>query len=268
MAERFRVGDPCLLFDAKGRQYLIELVADGEFQYHRGVLRHADIIGTEEGILHEATMGSKLLAVRPRLQDYILKMARGATVVYPKDIGAIMMAADLGPGMTVLEAGSGSGGLTMALARAVGPTGRVVSLDIREDHAARARKLIRGFFGHFPDHVDLSVGDVNDAVATVGADRIVLDVPEPWHTVPLAAEHLPGGGVFVCYVPTVPQMQQAVEAIKATRSFFQIESFEVMHREWVIEGRSVRPSHRMIGHTGFLTSARKKARSEESVGDA
>jgi tRNA (adenine57-N1/adenine58-N1)-methyltransferase len=253
-----------MLYDAKGRKYLIELVDDGEFQYHRGLLRHRDIIGTEEGTLHEASLGSKLLAVRPRLADYILKMGRGATVVYPKDAGAILLWADIGPGMTVLEAGTGSGGLTMVLARAVGPGGKVVSYERRDDHAARARKLIRGFFGEIPPHVDLRVGDVEEAVSEVMPDRIVLDVPEPWHTVPAAAEHLPGGGAFCCYLPTVPQVQQVVEALKSARSFFEIETFEVLHREWVAEGRSVRPSHRMVGHTGFVTVARKRLRTVDS----
>jgi tRNA (adenine57-N1/adenine58-N1)-methyltransferase len=249
-----------MLYDAKGRKYLIELVETGEFQYHRGMLRHRDIIGTSEGTLHEASLGSKLMAVRPRLADYVLKMGRGATVVYPKDAGAILLWADIGEGMTVLEAGTGSGGLTMVLARVVGRTGKVVSCERREDHAKRARKLINGFFSEIPPQIDLRIGEVEDAIADVQPDRIVLDVPEPWHSVPAAAEHLPGGGIFCCYVPTVPQVQQIVEALKSTHTFFEIETFEVLHREWVAEGRSVRPSHRMVGHTGFITVARKRLR--------
>ena len=206
----FAAGEACLLYDAKGRRYLIELIAGASFQYHRGLLPHDDIIGTEEGTRFESSMGSHLLALRPRLADYVLKMGRGATVVYPKDAAAIVMWADIGPGHTVLEAGTGSGGLAMVLARAVDPGGRVVSIERREDHHDRARKLIRGFYGAIPDHLDLRLGDVEDAVADVEPDRLVLDLPEPWHTVPAAVDHLAPGGVFCCYLPTVPQVRRCV----------------------------------------------------------
>ncbi len=246
-----------MLHDARGRKYLIELVAGAEFQYHRGVLRHDDIIGSEDGSRHEASMGSVLLALRPRLADYVLKMGRGAAVVYPKDAGAILVWADIAPGMTVLEAGTGSGGLAMVLARAVVPGGRVVSYEQREDHQAKARKLIRGFFGEIPDHLELRLGSVEDGIAEVAPDRIVLDVPEPWHSVPAAAESLSPGGIFCCYLPTVPQVQTVRKAINETRRFAEVTTFEMMMREWAVEGRSVRPEHRMIGHTGFITVARK-----------
>ena len=271
LATPFADGDPCLLFDAKGRRYLIELVAGREFQYHRGVLAHDDIIGSPEGSRLESSLGMKLVVVRPRLADYTLKMSRGAAVVYPKDAGAILMWADISPGNTVLEAGTGSGALTMALARAVVPGGRVISIERREDHHQKARKLISGFFGSIPESIDLRMGEIEDVVADVSPDRIVLDVPEPWHTVPLAAEYLTDGGVFCCFVPTVPQVQQARDAISRTRSFLDVMTFEIMMREWAVEGRSVRPEHRMIGHTGFVTVARKvepkPSRAESSDSD-
>ena len=255
----FAAGEACLLYDAKGRRYLIELIAGASFQYHRGLLPHDDIIGTEEGTRFESSMGSHLLALRPRLADYVLKMGRGATVVYPKDAAAIVMWADIGPGHTVLEAGTGSGGLAMVLARAVDPGGRVVSVERREDHHDRARKLIRGFYGAIPDHLDLRLGDVEDAVADVEPDRLVLDLPEPWHTVPAAVDHLAPGGVFCCYLPTVPQVQTVRTALGETGRFEEVSTFEVLQREWAVEGRSVRPEHRMVGHTGFITVARKVA---------
>lgn len=259
MSEPFAGGDPCLIYDAKGRRYLIELIPGREFQYHRGVLAHDEIIGTNEGSRHESSLGMKVVAVRPRLADYTLKMSRGATVVYPKDAGAILMWADIGPGQIVVEAGTGSGALTMALARAVVPGGKVISLERRPDHHERARKLIRGFFGEVPESIDLRVGEVEDVIAEAAPDRIVLDVPEPWHSVPLAAEHLSDGGVFCCYVPTVPQCQTAREALAAAGTFLDVMTFELLMREWAVEGRSVRPEHRMIGHTGFITVARKVA---------
>jgi len=253
----FAAGDPCLIFDAKGRRYLIELVAGREFQYHRGVVPHDEIIGSDEGSRFESSMGMRLVAVRPRLADYTLKMSRKATVVYPKDAGAILMWADIGPGQLVVEAGTGSGALTMALARAVVPGGKVISVERRKDHHERADKLIRGFYGELPEAIELRVGDVEEVIPEIGPDRIVLDVPEPWHSVPLAADHLSNGGVFCCYLPTVPQCQTVREALNETGTYLDVMTFEVMMREWSVEGRSVRPEHRMIGHTGFITVARK-----------
>jgi len=253
----FRAGEPCLLFDAKGRRYLIALQPGAEFQYHQGVLRHDEIIGAEDGTVLRSSLGNALVALRPRLADYALKMGRRATVVYPKDSGAIVTWADVGPGMTVLEAGTGSGALTMVLVRAVGSAGRVVSYEVREDHAAVARRRIEGFFGEIPATLALRIGEVAGAVAEIRPDRLVLDLPEPWHEVGPAAEHLGPGGVFCCYLPTVPQVQEVRRALDGTRSFLDIMTFEILMREWAVEGRSVRPSHRMVGHTGFVTVARR-----------
>jgi len=253
----FEAGDACLLFDAKGRRYLIDLIPGRDFHSHRGVLPHDVIIGSKEGAALETTNGAFLTALRPRLADYVLKMSRGATVLYPKDAAALLVWADIGSGMTVLEAGTGSGGLTMMLVRAVGSTGHVVSVERRADHANLARKRIAGFFGSVPDQLDLRVGEVAGEVESAKPDRIVLDLPDPWEVVPVAAEHLPGGGVFACYVPNVPQVERVREAIDEAESFIETATFEVMMRDWSVSGRSVRPSHRMVGHTGFITVTRK-----------
>lgn len=253
----FAYGDACLLYDAKGRRYLIELEEGRDFQSHRGNLPHAVLVGSPEGSSHETTRGARLTALRPRLADYVLKMGRAATVMYPKDAAALLMWADIGPGTTVLEAGTGSGGLAMVLARAVIPGGRVVSVERRADHAKVARKRIAGFFGGVPDHLDLRIGDVTEMVEDVAPDRIVLDVPEPWLIVEAAARHLPGGGVFACYLPNVPQIERVAEAIEKAGAFMETSTFEVMMRDWVVAGRSVRPSHRMVGHTGFITVTRR-----------
>jgi tRNA (adenine57-N1/adenine58-N1)-methyltransferase len=254
----FSAGDPCLLFDDKERQYLLTLRPEGEFQYHLGMLPHSAIIGTLPGTVLHSTKGSELIPMRPRLADYVLKMKRGATPVYPKDAGSILVWADVGPGMTVLEAGTGSGGLTMVLARAVGASGRVVSVERREDHAAVAERRISAFFGGMPSQVEVRIGDVVDHVADAHADRIVLDLPEPWHVVPGAAEHLPGGGILAGYLPTVPQVQALRQAIADSGSFIDVVTFELLLREWAVDGRSVRPEHRMVGHTGFITVARRR----------
>jgi tRNA (adenine57-N1/adenine58-N1)-methyltransferase len=178
--------------------------------------------------------------------------------MYPKDAGALITWADIAPGCIVVEAGTGSGALTIALSRAVGPTGRVISVERREDHRNHARKLIENFMGSVPSNVELHVGEVEDVLATSNPDRVVLDLPEPWHVVPIAAEVLPGGGGFACYLPNIPQVQQVRGALWDSKAFTGTETFEIMLRTWVIDDRSVRPDHRMVGHTGFLTVTRRR----------
>lgn len=256
-AAPFAAGDACLLFDSKGRRYLMNLTPGRVFQYHMGSLPHDDIIGTMDGSVLASSKGSRLVAIRPRLSDYILKMERGAQVVYPKDAGWVLVAADIGPGMTVLEAGTGSGALAMILARAVGPTGRVVSVERRDDHQRHAARRISGYFGDVPEHLELRSGDVEDVIADVAPERVVLDIPEPWHIVPSVVDAMADGGVYCAYLPTVPQVQETRKALSATKRFLDVVTVEVLIREWPIEGRSVRPSHRMVGHTGFITTARK-----------
>jgi tRNA (adenine57-N1/adenine58-N1)-methyltransferase len=230
------------------------------------VVPHDDIIGKAEGFFVVASMGGKLVAVRPRLADYTVKMPRGAAVVYPKDTAAMMMWADIYPGATVLEAGTGSGALTLALLRAVGDSGLVVSVERRADHAEIGAERIAGFLGRLPDNLELRIGDVEDNFADVSPDRVVLDMPEPWHSVQPAVRHLRPGGMFCCYLPTVPQVQEVRRELAASGSFIEETTFEVLHREWTVEGRSVRPSHRMQGHTGFITVARRFTRPDSGNG--
>lgn len=250
----FADGESCLLIDAKGRHYLIELRAGTAFQYHSGVVPHDAIIGRDEGARLATSTDAKIVALRPRLADYVLRMKRGAQVVYPKDVGPIIVWGDIGPGMTVVEAGTGSGALAMALARAVGPTGRVVSVERRPDHAAHARNVISRFFGDIPQQLELRAGEVVDAIGDVEPERIVLDIPAPWEVVGTAEKSLAAGGVLVSYLPTVPQVERLRDAMR--ERFLDTMTMEVMMREWAIDGRSVRPEHRMVGHTGFITAGR------------
>lgn len=252
----FEVGESALLIDGRGRKYLLHLKSRGVFQFHLGYLPHAEVIGSHEGSRFRSSKGAPLVALRPRLADYILKMRRGPQVVYPKDLGAILVYADIHPGLTVIEAGTGSGALTMALTRAVGPGGRVLSCEMREDHAAHARATIRRRFGEIPDWLELRVGDVTDAVAEVEHDRLVLDLPEPWEVVPAAAGSLRTGGVICSYVPTVPQIDRLRRELDRAGRFMEIETFEIFLRTWNVSGRSVRPDHGMVGHTGFVTVGR------------
>ncbi|HLF61361.1 MAG TPA: tRNA (adenine-N1)-methyltransferase [Acidimicrobiia bacterium] len=253
----FEAGDPALLIDSKGRHFLLKLDPERTFQYHQGAVPHTDLIGKGDGTWVESTSGGLLLLLRPRLADFILKMKRGAQVVYPKDLGPILVYADVAPGMTVLEAGTGSGALTLGLTRAVGPEGRVVSVEVRDDHAAHARRTMEQWFGEVPANLELVVGEVSEHVGRVQPDRIILDLPEPWHTMEAAAEQQPPGGVFSAFLPTVPQVQTLVERATLTGRFAEIEVKEFLFRDWNVAGRSVRPEHSMIGHTGFLTFMRR-----------
>lgn len=246
-----------MLIDSKDRKYLITLQPGSQFHFHRGFVAHDDIIGAESGSSVESSGGAKLVALHPRLADFVLRMKRGAQVVYPKDMGHILVWGDIAPGQTVVEAGTGSGALACALGRIVGPEGRLVSVERREDHAAHAARTIARFFGEVPPWMDLRVGEVSDVIEEVAPDRVVLDLPEPFAVVPAVAAGMVAGGVLTTYVPTVPQLQQTQDALDAAGCFTDVLHLEVMQRTWNISGRSVRPDHRMVGHTGFLSFARK-----------
>jgi tRNA (adenine57-N1/adenine58-N1)-methyltransferase catalytic subunit len=256
-------GDKVLVLDSRARRYLVTLKRGGEFHTHLGALRHDDVIGQEEGSVIPASRGSKLLIFRPTLSDFVLKMQRGAQVVYPKDLGLILVYADVFPGARVLEAGAGSGSLTLTLSRAVGDSGSVVSFEVREDHYRQAAANIEAWhraFASKPDNLDLVLGDVSDAAAVRAHgsfDRIVLDLPEPWEAL-ASAEALVSGGILCCYLPTVPQVMRTVASLKAG-GFALIDTFEGLVRTWNVSGQSVRPDHRMVAHTGFIITARKLA---------
>lgn len=255
----FRPGERALLVDAKGRRYLVTLAEGGSFQSHAGSLAHAQLIGAEEGVLLRTTLGARLRAVRPTLAEYILKMPRGAQVVYPKDIGPILVLADVFPGARVLEAGVGSGALTMALLRAVGPEGHVLGYEIREDFAARARRNVESFLGP-GQPLTVEIRDVYEGIEPEasgpgGFDRVILDLPEPWRVVKHAEAALRPGGILCSYLPTIGQVARLREEL-AGSAFGMAETLEVLQRSWHVEGQSVRPDHRMVAHTGFLTAAR------------
>lgn len=255
----FAWGDSVLLVDRKRRRFLLKLVEGGQFQYHGGTLSHAELVGASEGSWLRSSAGARLLALRPRLADHILKMQRGAQVVYPKDLGPILVWTDIGPGMTVVEAGTGSGALATFLARAVGTEGRVVTVERRPDHADLALRGIKRWFGELPPQLEMRSGEVVPVVEEVQPERLVLDLPDPGQVVPVAAEFQPLGALFCAYLPTVPQLETLVEALNLSRRYAEIEVFETLHRDWQVTGRSVRPQHQMVGHTGFLTVARRVA---------
>ncbi|MGZ4132568.1 MAG: tRNA (adenine-N1)-methyltransferase, partial [Actinomycetota bacterium] len=253
-----------LLLDQRGRTYLFTLQRAGTYHTHSGTLPHDALLGHPEGTRVETSKGMVFTAFRPRFADFALKMKRGAQVVYPKDIGPILIYADVFPGARVLEAGAGSGALTIALCRAVGSEGRVVSYELREEHLVQATANLKAFFGDLPDRLDLRSGDIAEVAAGVGEghgerfDRCVLDLAEPWAPLGALREVLEPGGVLCAYLPTTIQVQQLVLEL-APQGFLHIETFEVLRRGWHVAERSVRPDHRMVGHTGFLTVARRTA---------
>ena len=252
----FHDGDQALILDRRGRRYLVTLKGGKPDQNHLGSFEHDDIIGEPEGVRIWTSKGHALIVVKPGMADFIRIMPRVATVVYPKDIGAIITYGDIFPGARVLEAGTGSGALTIALARAVGERGAVLTYDVREDMTARARENLAAIMPDHP-HVTFHNGDVYQGIPEADLDRIVLDLPEPWHVVPHAVEALVPGGVILCFLPTVLQVHELVMALEDANTFGMIETTEIFMRTWSVRGRSVRPDHRMIGHTGFITTARK-----------
>jgi tRNA (adenine57-N1/adenine58-N1)-methyltransferase len=257
---RLQNGDRIHLVDVKGRHYALTLKAGDLYQLSGHKIAHDDLIDKPDGSIVTLSGGRSMLAVLPTFGDYVLKMPRGAQVLYPKDLALIPMWADVYPGARVFEAGTGSGALTMALLRAVGPRGLVVTYESREDFARTARLNIERYMGAVPNLVALrknayeGIDLLDDGVPF---DRVVLDLPEPWQVVPHAARALRSGGIHLSFVPTVPQVQQTVAALQNAAVFAMVETFETLLRTWSIQGRSVRPDHRMVAHSGFITVARK-----------
>jgi tRNA (adenine57-N1/adenine58-N1)-methyltransferase len=253
VTQPFRPGERALLFDAKGRRYLVSLAPGGEFHTHSGPVAHDDILGGEEGVTVRSSLGARYTAVRPTLAEVVLKMPRGAQVIYPKDLGPLLILADVFPGARVFESGLGSGAMSMALLRA----GAVVTgYEVRADFAERAQGNVAAFLGASAlDRYQVSVRDAYEGIDSSHLDRVVLDLPEPWRMVKHAAGALRPGGILAAYLPTIGQVAQLREAL-AAGGFGMAETVEVLQRSWHVEGPSVRPDHRMVAHTGFLTSGR------------
>ena len=258
-------GERVLLIDGRGRRFLVKLQPGQSFHFHGGVVPHDLIIGSGEGTVVHSSMGTPLRCLRPTMRDFVLKMPRGAQVIYPKDIGTIVVYADIGPGARVLEAGTGSGALSIALCRATGPEGTIVSYEAREDFHRTAVANLEAFFGKLPPWLDARIGDVREVAGTGERfDRVVLDLPEPWAVLPEAGGALDAGGLLCTYLPTTNQVQRAVLALEAS-GFSQVETIEVLIRGWHVTEQSVRPDHRMVAHTGFLTIGRKSYPADQAT---
>ena len=255
----FEIGDRIQLTDPKGKLYSFTIVAGKEWHTHKGWISHDDLIGMPEGSVVNTSAGLKFTAFKPLLADYVLTMPRGATIVYPKDAAMIIGCADIYPGARVLEAGVGSGALTISLLRACGSTGSVHSVERRSDFAEIASSNVQSYFQGIPTNWTLTVGDLQEQGVSDTYDRVILDMLAPWECVDLAARALRPGGVFMAYVATTTQLSAMAEAIKSDGRFTEPESSETIVRGWHHEGLAVRPQQRMIGHTGFLIQSRKMA---------
>lgn len=256
MEKLLEPGEKVLLLDSRGRRYLVTLQPGGTFHFHRGIVEHDALIGCPEGVKVRSTKGDVVVALRPTLAEYVLKMSRGAQIVYPKDLGTVLVRGDVFPGATVVEAGAGSGSLTIALLRAVGPAGRVVTYEVREDFAAKAQANVEAYVGPAPN-LEIRLGSIYDGIEETGVDRVVLDLPEPWRALGPAAHALRSGGILVSYLPTILQVHQLTEGLRDDACWAQVTTDETLVRTWHVETASVRPDHRMVAHTGFITTARR-----------
>jgi tRNA (adenine57-N1/adenine58-N1)-methyltransferase catalytic subunit len=253
----FQDGEQVLLIDQRGKRHLIFLRKSETFHSDRGWISHDAVIGQPEGTWVRSSMGLRYVALRPTLAEFVLDMPRGAQVIYPKDLAMILFWADVYPGCRVLEAGMGSGALTLALLRAVGPDGRVITYEQRDEFARRALANIHMRSGEVTN-LTVRLGPVEDGVADEDpVDRVLLDLPEPWKLTQAMARVLRPGGIVLSYVPTIIQAQQTAETLGRDRQWALVETFETLFRPWNIEGHSVRPFHRMVAHTGFITVARR-----------
>jgi tRNA (adenine57-N1/adenine58-N1)-methyltransferase len=236
----------------------VVLAPGAEFHTHRGAIAHDTLIGLPEGSVVKSVNGDPFLVLRPLLVDYVMSMPRGAQVIYPKDAAQIVHEGDIFPGARVLEAGAGSGAMTLSLLRAVGPEGRVVSYEVRDDHAEHASRNVATFFGGLPENWELVIADLNDYTGPE-VDRVVLDMLAPWEVLGKVADALVAGGVLMIYVATVTQLSRAVEALREQQCWTEPRVWETLQRGWHVVGLAVRPQQSMRGHTAFLISARKLA---------
>ena len=258
----FAYGDRVQLTDAKRRHYTVILEEGGQFHSHKGIINHDDIVGMDEGSVIESTLGSSFLLFRHLMVDHVLSMPRGAAVIYPKDAAQILVEGDIFMGARVLEAGAGSGALSMSLLRAVGPEGHVYSYEVRDDHVEYAVDNVKEYFGEQPEWWSPRLGDLADVTAAdLGGpvDRVILDMLEPWEHLETVRDLLIPGGVFMTYVATVPQLMKVMEGIRELKCFTEPKAWESLVREWKVEGLATRPEHRMNAHTAFLIWTRRLA---------
>lgn len=257
--KEFADGELILLVDKVGRRHRVRLKAGERHSLHSGAIDHDDVIGRPEGVVVTTQLGARLLAVRPTFAEQVTGRQRQAQPIYPKDLGAILVGADIYPGARVLEAGTGTGALTLAVLRAVGRDGVVISYEQREEFLEAARRAITDTLGALPPNLTLKLADIYLGAEERDMDRVLLDLPEPWQAVEAVRSALRPGGIVFAHCPNVSQVQRFFDCLREVRGFGMLEVFEVLQRGWTVRGRSLRPSHRMVAHTGFLCFARRIA---------
>jgi tRNA (adenine57-N1/adenine58-N1)-methyltransferase len=259
-----RENEPVVFLDRKDREYLARLDKKRPIAIRGGKIAVEDLIGHDEGIAIRSSVNESFLVFRPSLPQLIPNLPRSAQVIYPKDIGPILLWADLFPGARVVEAGVGAGALSMALLRALGKEGQLISYELRADFAELAQQNISRYFGPAPNWT-VKIGDVAAQLDESEIDRVILDLPEPWQVIERAWNVLRPGGILLCYLPTVLQVKSLVDALREDRRFACMETSENLMRFWHFKGMSARPQHRMVAHTGFLTSARRLASGQKDI---
>ncbi|HVB77550.1 MAG TPA: tRNA (adenine-N1)-methyltransferase [Candidatus Nitrosotalea sp.] len=263
MSGVLRPGEVVLLHDRAGRRYRLRLEVGATHSLHSGALAHDDLIGQPDGSIVTTRLGSRLLALRPTLGESVVERRRRAQPIYPKDLGAILLHADLRPGLRVLELGTGTGALTLVALRAVGPQGRLVSYELKPELQSAAREALEDNLGQLPDNLELKLGDAYEPLDEVAEgvlfDRVLIDLPEPWSVGPQLSGLVVPGGILFAHCPNVSQVQRLLDALRDNGGFGLFETVELLERGWTIRGRSLRPAHRMVAHTGFLTFARRLA---------
>lgn len=260
----FEKNDVVVLIDRKDREYLARLDSDRPILIRGGKIVADEILGREEGSVVRSSLNEPFLLFRPSLPQLVPNLPRSAQVIYPKDIGPILVWADLFPGARVVEAGVGAGALSMALLRAIGDEGKLISYEIREDFVQLARKNVSRYFGEAPNW-NVKIGDVAEDLEETEIDRLILDLPEPWRVIQRAWKALRAGGILLCYLPTVLQVKSVMDALHDDQRFACIETSETLMRFWHFKGMSARPQHRMVAHTGFITTARRLADGQKDI---
>lgn len=252
MSTVFKEGEKALFIDSKKRRYLVTLNVEGEFHSHAGFVPHTQLIGTEPGKIVESTKGARYTVLRPTLEDFVVEMPRGAQVIYPKDLAPMCMLGDIHPGVRVFETGIGSGALSMTMLRW---GAHITGIELREDFLNRAQTNVRSFLGEEAlSRYNVGLGDSYEDIPVGTFDRVMLDLPEPWRVTATAEKILTPGGLLVAYTPSITQAVQVRESLG--KDWVDQRTLEVLHRTWHIEGMAVRPDHRMVAHTAFLTVAR------------
>lgn len=255
--ENINYGDRVILIDHKNRRHMLKLREKGRFSSQYGFIEHSIIIEAGDGGIAKTNKNFSYRIFSATYTDYVMNLKRNAQIIYPKDTAQIIMESDIYPGLNVLESGVGQGALSMAVLRTLGNKGKLITYEIREDFAEQSKRFIEEFCPGLSNH-EIKIGNIYEGFEGV-FDRILLDVPEPWHVVEHTKSGLIDGGIIVAYIPTILQVKTYVDTMKQAGYFDDFSTFEIIKRPWKVEGLSVRPEMWMYNHSAFIVRARKTA---------